>query len=501
MTPQIDNPHHDNRWLILGVIAIAQLMIVLDLTIVNIALPSAQHALGFSDNARQWVITAYALSFGSLLLLGGRLGDLFGRKWMFIGGLIGFAAASAVGGAAPSFAVLVAARAVQGIFAALLAPSALALLSTSFTDPAERGTAFGIFSAIGGGGTAVGLLLGGVLTQAVSWRWCLYINLAFAIPAAIVAVRLLVSELQRDRPALDLPGTLSISGAVFALVYGFSNSASSSWSDPVTIAMLAASVVLLGAFVAIEARAAHPLLPLRVLADRTRAGAYSALGITGIATFAVYLFLTYFLQQTKGYSPIQTGLAFMPLSAAIIITATSANIVLLQRVGARVLMSLGMALGAGAMVWFAQLTPTSSYAGHVLPASVILGVGVACVFAPAFFSATSGVAPRDTGVASGMANTAQQVGGSIGTSLMSSIFASAVTSYLAGKPHTPQVIGAAAVHGYTVGFWVAAGIFVLGAVLVAAMMRSVKAQQQDTRAASAQFREQVAVAEAEDLVA
>jgi EmrB/QacA subfamily drug resistance transporter len=470
------SPHHDRRWLILGLVGIAQLMVVLDITIVNVALPSAQQDLGFSDDSRQWIVTAYALAFGSLLLLGGRLGDLFGRKWAFIGGLIGFAAASAIGGTANSFGMLVAARATQGVFGALLAPSALALLSTTFTDPNERGKAFGVFGAIAGGGSAVGLLLGGILTEVASWRWCLYVNLLFALPAAFAALRLLVNEARADRPRLDIPGALAGSLGLFALVYGFSNSETHSWGDPLTIVMLAASVVLLSLFVLIESRVAHPLLPLRVIKDRTRGGSYLSIGISGIALFAVFLFLTYYLQRTKGFSPIETGLAFLPITAAIIVTATTVNIKLLARVGPRPLLTLGMVLGAVSMVWLAQLTPTSSYAGHVLPALLVMGVGMGNIFAPAIATATYGVDPHDTGVASAMVNTMQQVSGSVGTALLSSIFASAVTSYLVGKPHTPQVLGAAAVHGYTVGFWVAAGVFAVGAVVVATTVESIRLQ-------------------------
>jgi EmrB/QacA subfamily drug resistance transporter len=467
------DPHYDRRWLILGVIAIAQLMVVLDVTIVNIALPSAQEDLGFSDDARQWIITAYALAFGSLLLLGGRLGDLFGRKWTFVGGLLGFAAASAVGGVAGSFGVLVGARAAQGLFGALLAPSALALLSTTFTDPAERGTAFGIFGAIAAGGSAVGLLLGGALTEWLSWRWCLFVNLLFAIPAAVAASRLLVNVAQANRPRLDLAGVVTASLGLFAIVYGFSNSERESWGDPVTIVMLGAGVALLAVFVVVESRAAHPLLPLRVIADRTRGGSFLALGLSAISLFGVFLFLTFYLQQTKGYSPIRTGLAFLPFTVAIVLTATSVNVVLLRRIGPRPLLTLGMLLGAAAMVWLAQLTPTSSYAGHVLPALIVLGVGLGNVFAPALASATYGVEPQDVGVASAMVNTLQQVGGSIGTALLSSIFATAVTAYSAGKRATPELLSQATVHGYTVGFWVSAGVFALGAVAVGGIVRSV----------------------------
>ena len=272
------DPHYDRRWLILAVIGIAQLLVVLDVTIVNIALPSAQADLGFSDDDRQWVITAYALAFGSLLLLGGRIADLFGRKWTFIAGLIGFAGASALGGAAQSVGLLVGARALQGVFAAMLAPAALSLLTTTFTDPAERGKAFGIYGAIAGTGGAFGLLLGGALTEVLDWRWCLYVSILFAVPAAIAGARLLHHVPASSRPRLDLPGTIVASSGLFALVFGMARAESQGWSDPVTLAFLGGAVVLLLAFVALQRRVANPLLPLRVVADRNRGGAGRAHG-------------------------------------------------------------------------------------------------------------------------------------------------------------------------------------------------------------------------------
>jgi MFS family permease len=268
-----------SRWAILALLGVAQLMVVLDATIVNIALPSAQRALHFSTDSRQWVVTAYALAFGSLLLLGGKLGDLFGRKWTFIAGLAGFSLASALGGFAQSFGMLVAARGLQGIFGALLAPSALSLLTVTFAGSPDRAKAFGIFGAIAGGGASVGLLLGGVLTQALSWRWCLYVNLAIAIPTAIAAMRLLRNEGDPERPRIDLPGVFVATGGLFALVYGFSNAETHSWSAPVTIVALALSVVLLSAFVLVESRASHPLLPLHIVRDRARGGAYASIAL------------------------------------------------------------------------------------------------------------------------------------------------------------------------------------------------------------------------------
>jgi EmrB/QacA subfamily drug resistance transporter len=472
--PPHSDPHHSRRWLILAVIAIAQLMVVLDATIVNIALPSAQQDLGFTDDSRQWVITAYALAFGSLLLLGGRIGDLFGRKWTFIGGLLGFSVASAIGGAAESFGVLVGARAAQGVFGAMLAPSALALLATTFTDPRERGKAFGIFGAIAGTGAAIGLLLGGVLTEYLSWRWALYVNLLFALPAAVLGFRLLVNQANPQRPRIDVPGTLLATSGLFALVYGFSNSEVHSWGHPVTVVMLAAAVVLLGGFFAVERRAEHPLLPLRVIADRTRGGAFAGIGIAGIAMFALFLFLTYYLQATLGFSPIQTGLAFLPLSAAIITTANVVSQRLLPRFGPRPHMVAGMLFGAAAMLVLTQLGVDSAYATHVLPALVLMGIGMGNIFPPAFQSATYGVDRADTGVASAMVNTMQQVGGSIGTALLSSIFAGAVTAYADGRARTPELAATATVHGYTVAFWVAAGVFAVGALVVGLIVPSVR---------------------------
>jgi EmrB/QacA subfamily drug resistance transporter len=469
--PPDTNPHHEKRWLILAVIGIAQLMVVLDATIVNIALPSAQHDLGFSNDSRQWIITAYALAFGSLLLLGGRLGDLFGRKWTFIVGLAGFAVASAIGGFAGSFGVLVAARALQGVFGAVLAPSALSLLATTFTLPDERGKAFGVFGAIAGSGAAAGLLLGGVLTEWLDWRWCLFVNLIFAAVAIVGAATLLVNQPHPQRPRLDLPGTLAASLGFFGLVYGFSHAETTSWGNGVTLASLAAGAGLLIAFVAIERRVAHPLLPLRVVLDRNRAGAYLAVGISGIAMFGVFLFLTYYLQQVLGFTPIQAGLGFLPMTGAIMITATTANTVLLPRIGPRRLTTTGMLLATIAMLYLTGLSVDSTYAASVLPALIVAGVGFGLIFAPSFQGATFGVAPSDAGVASAMVNTAQQVGGSIGTALLSTLAASAASGFASTHAPSAALATEAAVHGYTTAFWWSAGIFLFGAFVCGLLLR------------------------------
>ena len=459
-------------WAILALLGTAQLMVVLDATIVNIALPSAQRDLHFSTDSRQWIITAYALAFGSLLLLGGKLGDLFGRKWTFIAGLAGFSVASALGGLAQSFGMLVAARALQGAFGALLAPSALSLLTVTFAGSRDRPKAFGIFGAIAGGGASVGLILGGALTQALSWRWCLYVNLVIAIPTGIVALRLLVNRADANRPRIDVPGVLTGSGGLFALVYGFSSAETNSWSSPVTVIALVVSVILLSAFVAIERRVANPLLPLHIIWNRARGGAYASIVLAGSGVFAVFLFLTFFMQQNLGLSPLTTGVAFLPLTALIVVSSTTAQTRILPRTGAKPLIVTGMTLGLIAMLLLTRLTPSSSYAGGVLPSLLILGVGMGTIFAPAFGTATLNVERNEAGVASAMVNTSQQVGGSVGTSLLSTLFASSAAAFIRSHPGTANLRAAAMVHGYTTAFWWAVGIFAVGVAVAALVLPS-----------------------------
>ena len=465
-----ENPSAEpNRWAVLALLGVAQLMVVLDATIVNIALPSAQKALHFSTDNRQWVITAYALAFGSLLLLGGKLGDLFGRKWTFIGGLAGFSLASALGGLAQSFAMLVAARALQGVFGALLAPSALSLLTVTFADSPDRAKAFGIFGAIAGGGASVGLLLGGALTQALSWRWCLYVNLAIAIPTATMSLRLLVNQASPNRPRIDFPGVVTAFAGLFGLVYGFSNAETHSWTAPLTIIALAASVVLLFMFVTTERRSPHPLLPLHIVVHRGRGGAYAAIALAGSGVFGVFLFLTYYMQQSLRFSPLTTGLAFLPMTATIVVTSTTVQTRVLPRTGPKPLIVGGMILGIIAMLLFTGLAPGAGYADHILPGLIVIGVGMGAIFAPAFGTATLGVDRTEAGIASAMVNTSQQVGGSVGTALLSTLFASTAASYARDHIHQAGLQSAALIHGYTTAFWWAAGIFVVG-LLVALLV-------------------------------
>ncbi|MFD5142446.1 MFS transporter [Streptomyces sp. NPDC058401] len=461
-----------HRWWVLAVIGIAQLMVVLDATIVNIALPSAQQDLGFSNGNRQWVITAYALAFGSLLLLGGRIADLVGRKATFLVGLAGFAGASAIGGAATGFSMLVAARAGQGVFAALLAPAALSLLTTTFTDARERAKAFAVYGSIAGAGGAIGLLLGGVLTEYMNWRWTLYVNLFFAV-IALVGGTLLLQRTARDKSAtIDIPGTILVSAGLFCLVYGFSNAETHDWDAAATWGFLAVGTLLLAAFAWWQTRAAHPLLPLRVLLDRNRGASYIAVLISGASMFGVFLFLTYYLQQSLGYTPVQTGLAFLPMVAGLMIMTVVATTRLVPRTGPKPIVPLGMGIAAAGLAWMTTLDLTSSYATHVMPPLITVGLGLGLVMAPAMSTATAGIAAPDAGVASAMVTTMQQIGGSIGTALLTTVSASAATDYLAGKnPKDPTVLAHAALETYSTAYWWSAGFLVTGLVVSGLLYR------------------------------
>ena len=464
---------YSRRWLILAVVCLGQLMVVLDATVVNIALPVAQHDLGFNNADRQWVVTAYSLAFGGLLLLGGRLADLVGRKRMLIFGMVGFAAASALGGAAVSFPMLLIGRAIQGAFGAMLAPAALSTLTVTFTNPAERGKAFGIFGAIAGAGGAVGLLLGGVLTEYLSWRWCLYVNVVFSVVAVIAAIRLLSRDRRDPSVHLDGPGTVLVVAGLVSFVYGLSEADTKGWGAPLTIGLLVGGVVLLALFALTERRVAHPLLPLRIVLDRFRGGAYLSIGLSAVGLFGVFLFLTYYLEENLRYSPVVTGVAFLPLIGGLVVSSTTSSGLLMPRLGPRILIPVGLLIAAGGMVILAsQLSLSTDYAAWILPALVIIGVGLGLVFGCGLNTATYGADQADAGVASAMVNTCQQVGGSIGTALLNTIAASALSSYLVTHGHSALALAGGAVHSYVVAFWVSAGIFAGAAVLCALVLKS-----------------------------
>ncbi len=419
----------------LAVICTAALMIVLDVTVMTLALPSAQHALGFSNAGRQWIVTAYSLSFGSLLLFCGRLADLIGRKTTFLAGLGGFAIASAIGGASDSFTMLVTARACQGVFAALLAPSALSLLTTTFTEPKERAKAFGVYGAVAASGSGLGLLLGGALTSYLSWRWCLYVNLLFAGFAITGGALLLGRQPKTPGARLDLPGVAAVSGGIFSVVYGFANAATHGWRTPSTWGFLAAGAALLIVFAVWQARAAHPLLPPRVALDRNRGGAYLTMLVQGAAVFGIFLFLIYYMQLSLGYSAVRSGVALLPMVAVIGIMANVGNIQLMPRVGPRPLITLGLLSAAVGMAWLTRIGVHSDYASALFGPIVIVGLGLGLIFSAVANTATFGVEPRDAGIASASAQAGQQLGGSIGTALLNTVAASAVTSYLVGHLH------------------------------------------------------------------
>jgi EmrB/QacA subfamily drug resistance transporter len=463
--------HPRHRWWVLAVIGLAQLMVVLDATIMNIALPSAQQALHFNNDGRQWIVTAYSLAFGSLLLLGGRLADLIGRKTTFLIGIVGFACASALGGAATSFPTLVTARTIQGLFGALLAPTALSLLTTTFTESKERARAFGVFGAIAGSGAAVGLTLGGVLTEYLDWRWTLYVNVVIAVFALIGVILLIPRSAPGVRPRLDVPGVLLVATGLFCIVFGFANAETHSWGDWVVWGVLAAGAVILVAFSYWQRRAQHPLLPLNVLADRNRGAAFSTVFIASTGMFGVFLFLSYYLQGTLRYSPVESGLTFLPMVGALMVTSQLTTNVLVPRIGPKVVVPNGLLVAAVGMAWLTRLDLESTYASHVLPPLLVIGVGLGLAMPTAMSRATLGVRMSDQGVASATTNTAQQIGGAVSTALLNSLANAAAATYLARHLSDPLVQADAALQGYHTAFWWAAGFYAFGAAVAALLFR------------------------------
>jgi EmrB/QacA subfamily drug resistance transporter len=471
--------------LALVVIASAQLMVVLDATIVNVALPHVQKALGFSGNGLEWVVNAYAVTFGGLLLLGGRAGDVLGRRRVFVTGLLLFAAASFAGGFATSQAWLLASRAVQGVGGAVIAPTALSLIITNFSEGGPRNRAMGVYSAMAGGGGAVGLLLGGILTTYASWRWVFFVNAPIGLLVAAAAPRVLAESARRPG-RIDIAGAVTGTAGVALLVYGLSKAATgldgvSHWGDAQTVVSLVASVVLLVAFVMIELRSSHPLLPMGVLADRNRSGAYLIMLCIGTAMFGLFFFLTLFAQTVLGYSAIRSGVSYLPLAVGIVAAATLAS-QLVGRVGARPLMLAGSAAAAGGMFWFSRLTENVGYFGQLFGPMVLTAIGLGLLFVPLSLVALHGVEEQHAGVASSLLNTGQQVGGAIGLAALGTVawttvadnLRSAQAAIASGRP--PAVPPAQLVHhalatGFSRGFLVAAIIALLAFVIALVMIR------------------------------
>jgi EmrB/QacA subfamily drug resistance transporter len=488
------------RWRALAVIAVAQLMIVLDGTIVSIALPTAQRDLGITTADRQWVVTAYTLAFGGLLLLGGRIADYNGRKRTFIIGLIGFAGASALGGLAPTAGWLFAARGLQGAFAAVLAPAALSLITVTFVAPRERARAFGVFGAISGGGAAIGLILGGILTEYASWRWCLGVNVPIALIAAGFAVFAVQESKATGDNRYDIPGAVLSTFGLVSLVYGFTEAARAKnpanlndtavrgWTAGSTLIFLVLAVILLVAFVVWERRTPNPLLPLRVVLDRNRGGSYLIFLFVGAGLFAMFLFLTYYFQINLGYSPLKSGFAFLPFSGGIIVAAGAVS-QLLPKVGPRPLMIPGLVMAIVGMLLLTRIDQHTSYATYVLTAQLVMSVGLAGVFIPAASTALVGVQQHDAGVASAVLNSSQQVGGSLGTALLNTVFAATVTAFLTANVHSPEQLAQqtplALIHGYHVAFlWGAA--LLTAALLCAVILVNAKKEDVPTEVAAAQ---------------
>jgi len=469
-------PCHDpylvaDRRLALALIALATLMVGMDTAIVAVALPSAQRELGISDATRQWVLTAYTLAYGGLLLLGGRLADRLGHRRTLLIGAIGFVCASALSGASVSGPTLFAGRALQGAFGALLVPSSRSLLVLIFHEPAERARALGIYTAVLIGGAIFGFILSGVITNYLDWRWTLYVNVPVAIVVALGVVRALPDFPGDAGIRIDLPGVVLGAGGMVALVYGLSEAATAGWGSPTVAGVLAIAVALLVAFVVVEARVASPLLPLRVLLDRNRAGAFIALACNSFANFGLLLILTYELQTVMHATPLATGLALVPWAVASSVGAAVVGPRLMRRLPARALLVPGSLLLAGGLALLAQLTPTSGYVPLILVAEVVQGFGAGLNGTPAVYTALSGVRPADTGVTSAMSSTSNQIGASVGTAVLSSIAASATAAYLASSPPGPAA-GGAIVHGFATATAVGAVVLCVGAVLVGALVNA-----------------------------
>ncbi len=460
---QIPDP---TRWRALFVIAIAQLMVVLDSSIVNIAIPSAKIDLGITDANQSWVVTSYTLAFGSLLLLGGRIADFIGRKKSFIIGLLGFAGASALGGIAQSQEILFASRALQGAFGALLTPSALSLINVTFTIPKERARAFGVYGAISGGGAAIGLILGGALTEFASWRWCLWVNVPIAIIAVLLAFPFVHESKAGGKHSYDLPGTLTATLGLLSLVYGFTKAAQDGWATTSTLYFFGIAIILLVAFFLIQKNVKNPLLPLRIITERNRGGSYLGSMMVGAGLFSMFLFLGLYLQVILGYSPLRTGFAFLPFSIGIILFAGVAS-QLLPRVGPKPLIIWGLIQATVGLYLLTFITPETAYTTHVLPSLLIMSTGMALVFIPISTTALHGIGGRDSGVASAALNTSQQVGGSLGTALLNTIAATSAANYLINNPglgDKAQVF--ALTHGYTASFRAGAAMLIVAAIVM-----------------------------------
>ena len=482
---------YERRWLALAVIAVTLLMIILDATIVNIAMPAVQQDLGISDANLQWIVTAYTLTFGGLLLLGGRIADFSGRKRTYLVGAAGFAVASAIGGLAQNEAMLFGARALQGAFGALLAPASLALITVLFTDTKERAKAFAVYGAIAGGGSAVGLMLGGVLTEYADWRWCFWVNVPVAVLAILAAIRVVPESRAPGDTSYDVPGAVLATLGLASVVYGFTRVAQkaeesaaaglsdNAWTDPSALLFIGGGVLLVAAFVVVELKSRNPLLPMRLLLDRNRGGAYLTSTLVGAGLLGAFFFLSLYFQRVLGYTPVEAGFASLPTTLGVLVAAGAAS-GLVPRVGPKPLMVLGGFLAAGGLFVMSFLDVDSGFWGLAFPGQLLLGLGLGFTFVPLANLALIGVGAHDAGAASAVLNATQQIGASIGTALLATLSVGAITNYFTdvalsgGDPTDPAVGLQAQVEGYTTAFTWASILLVLGAVVSGVLIKATK---------------------------
>lgn len=458
-----------NLTVALIVIAFAQLMVVLDTTIVNVALPSVQRALRFTATDLEWVVNGYSLAFGGLLLLGGRAGDLFGRRRMFIAGVLIFAAGSFMGGLAATSTLLIAARIIQGAGGAIVAPTALSLIADTFKEGPDRNRALGIYAGAAGSGGAIGLILGGVIVNYLSWRWVLFVNVPIALVLAVVAPKVLATS-DRRTGRLDLPGAVTVTAGMTALVYGLSRAATHSWSDSVTVTALGAGAALLVLFLLIELRSAQPLMPLRLFADRNRAGAYALRMVAGSMTLAVLFFLGQIVQNVLGYTPLQAGFAFLPLGVGVVLTAQITSR-FIGRTGPRIPVAAGALVLATGLFWLSRISDQATYFPQIFGPLAVLSVGFGLIFLPTTVIAVAGTTRDESGLASAVLNVSQQLGGSIGLAVLGSVAANVTRSLLAGSQPTHAAVSQAVTAGFATTFEIGVAIALTGFVIALSVIR------------------------------
>jgi EmrB/QacA subfamily drug resistance transporter len=461
-----------NPWLVLVIVGLAQFMVILDATIVNVALPSIQRGLNFSPESLQWIVNAYTLAFGGFLMLGGRAADLIGRRRLFLAGIVLFSAASLMNGLAGSAGILVAGRALQGLGGALVSPAALSVLTTTFKEGRERTTALGVWSAVAVGGGAIGLLLGGVLTSAFSWQWVFFVNVPVGVIAILLALRYVPESRVENARGFDIAGALSVTGGLVVLVYALVNAQTAGWVSVTTFGLLAIAAALLVSFVILESRLRHPLVRLGIFRMRSITGANASMLLVAAGMFALFFFASIYVQEVLGYSALRAGLAFLPVTAGIIIGAGLSQ-QLIRRVGVRAVGLVGMCIAATGLIVLSRIPVAGTYLGDLLPGLMIMAVGMGLTFVPITLIATTNVDEHDAGLASGLLNTSQQLGGAIGLAVLATLAANTTTNTLTALGHVPSAAArvAALVDGFHVAFFVGAFLMLGGAVILAVTVR------------------------------